>query len=93
VAGEEQEQRRAADPWEDVLSDLLDTDDDAIAVEDIWKKLGVEANNRDNRHADRVAAIMQRHGFTVKAKIRRGGPPAKYWLRGAAAAANAAGRS
>lgn len=82
AAGEHQEQRRAADPWEDLLEDLLD-EADAVSVDDIWHRLGVEASCRDNRHADRVAAILQRHGFTTKRKYRgaTGAKPSWHWLR------------
>jgi hypothetical protein len=81
AAGDQQEQRRAADPWEDALESLLETDEDAIAVDAIWKELGVEARCQDNGQAGRVAAIMQRHGFTEKKKFRRNGKPAWHWLR------------
>ncbi|MBA3890516.1 MAG: DUF3854 domain-containing protein [Gemmatimonadaceae bacterium] len=83
-AGEHQEQRRAGDPWEEILEPLLDTDDDAVSVDDIWDALKLEASYRDNRAADRVAAIAQRYEFVAKRKCRRGGPPRYYWVRGRA---------
>jgi predicted P-loop ATPase len=83
AAGEHQEQRRAADPWEDVLEPLLDAGDDAIRVDAVWGALGVEARWQDNRHADRVAAILQRHGYTSKRKFRpaTGASPVMHWIR------------
>ena len=82
IAGAHQEDRRAVDPWEDLLEPLFDDDDRAISVEVIWNALGVEANARDNRHADRVAGIVQRHGFTRKAKFRSAtGKPTWHWVR------------
>ena len=83
AAGAHQEQRRAADPWEELLEPLLDDDEDHVAVTAIWTALGVEANVRDNRHADRVAAIVQRFGFTEKRKFRpeQGGKPTWHWVR------------
>jgi predicted P-loop ATPase len=70
TAAVEQEARRAVDPWEDELGPLLEgngiTRVTTIAVEAIWEKLGVAANQRDNRDADRVAAIMERLGFVKK---------------------------
>ena len=82
AAGEQQEQRRAADPWEDVLEPLLDGDEDVIAADAVWAALGVQASCRDNRHADRVSAILQRHGWE-KRKVRAmtGARPAWHWVR------------
>ena len=63
----EQEARRAVDPWEELIEAKLGEKGiitvTRIAASDIWSALGVEANQRDNRHADRVAAIMERAGF------------------------------
>jgi predicted P-loop ATPase len=92
AAGQQQEQRRAADPWEDDIEELLEDPDvveldgvpaDAVSIGAIWARLGVEANHRDHRHADRVAAIVQRHRFTLKKKFRArtGGKPSWHWLR------------
>lgn len=85
AAVEEQEQRRAADPWEALLEPILEGDGiavvDRVSVSAIWDTLKLEANALDNRHADRVAAIVQRHGFTRKQKIRVDGKPAWCWVR------------
>jgi predicted P-loop ATPase len=80
-----QEDRRAADPWEPILEPLL-VGDGLVAVEHVvvgavWAALKLEANHLDNRHADRVAAIVQRHGFTGKRKIRVGGKSVWCWVR------------
>jgi predicted P-loop ATPase len=83
AAGEQQERRRAEDPWEPILEPLLDGDGmvdvEHVAVEAIWDKLKVEANHRDNRHADRVAAIVQRYGFTAKIRKRVDGGDPIWW--------------
>jgi predicted P-loop ATPase len=82
AAGAQQEQRRANDPWEEILEPLLNTEEDAIAAAAIWNALGVEAKHQDNRHSDRVRAILQRHGFTTKERVRRGGKlPVWHWMR------------
>ena len=66
TAAEEQEARRVWDAWEEIIEPILS--DGIVRVAriqsiDIWQKLGVEANLRDNRQADRVAAIMERNGY------------------------------
>jgi hypothetical protein len=74
LAAAEQEARRAVDPWEDIIEPLVGdgmTRIERIAAAEIWHALGLEANLRDNRHADRVAAIMERQGFE-KAKNSHG---------------------
>ena len=79
----EQEARRAVDPWEDVIEPLLSDGIvrvTEIAAADIWDALGVEANQRDNRHADRVAAIMERFGFE---KTQKANGDRVWRLRGA----------
>jgi predicted P-loop ATPase len=80
-----QEDRRAADPWEEILEPLLCgegiTPVDLVVVGAIWEALKVEANHRNNQHADRVAAIVQRYGFTAKQKRRVGGRPVLCWVR------------
>jgi predicted P-loop ATPase len=84
-AAVEQEARRAADPWEEVLAPLFEGDGvviiDKVPVNVIWKTLGLEANCRDNHHADRVTAIAQRYGFQAKKKCRYHGEPADCWVR------------
>ncbi len=87
AAGVQQEDRRAADPWEPILEPLLEGGGivavEHVAVDAIWAALKLEANALDNRHADRVAGILQRHGFTRKQKRRLGGdPPRWFWTRG-----------
>lgn len=85
AAGDEQEQRRATDPWEEILEPLLEgqgiVDVTCVAVSAIWDALKLEANHRDNRHADRIAAILQRHGFTTKSRMRVDGKPTLCWLK------------
>jgi Virulence-associated protein E/Bifunctional DNA primase/polymerase, N-terminal/Primase C terminal 1 (PriCT-1) len=81
-AAAEQEARRAGDPWEDVIDPLLGDGIgrvEQIAATEIWDALGLAANQRDNRQADRVAAILERRGFE-KTKNSAG---RMVWRRGA----------
>ncbi len=84
-AGLHQDDRRAIDPWESILEPLLEGDGlvavEHVTVEAIWQTLKLEANHRDNRHGDRVAAILQRYGFTRKDRVRIDGKPTRRWLR------------
>jgi predicted P-loop ATPase len=62
----EQEARRAVDPWEELIEARLSdgiTQVTKIPAAELWRVLGIEANQQDNRHADRVAAIMERFGY------------------------------
>ncbi len=86
-AAEHQEDRRAADPWEEILEPLLEGDGivtvEHVPVSAIWTELNLEGKHRDNRYADRIAAIVQRYGFTKKKPIRvDGGKPQLCWLKG-----------
>jgi predicted P-loop ATPase len=85
VASEAQEARRATDPWEAILEPLLDGDDlvrtTRVTVADIWEALKLEASHLDNRHADRVAAILQRYGYSEKKRLRVNGTPMRCWVR------------
>jgi predicted P-loop ATPase len=85
AAAAEQEERRAADPWEPILEPLLDGDGitrvEHVAVSAIWAALKLEANHLVNQHADRVTAIVQRHGFVRKHRIRVAGKPELCWIR------------
>jgi len=89
AAGHEQEQRRASDPWEEVLEPIFTAADafgdlvKEVPVAAIWTALAFEANRLDNGHADRVNAIAQRYGFMAKrlARIPKGAPPRRYWLK------------
>ena len=82
-----QENRRAADPWEVLLEPLLEGDGvvavEHVAVAGIWDALKLEGRHLDNRHADRVAAIVQRYGFTHKRRKRVNGKPELCWVRSA----------
>lgn len=83
-AAQHQEQRRAEDPWEDVLAPVFDGDGfvrpEIVLAAAVWDALGLAANFRDNRHADRVAAIAARAGF-MRRKTRINGKPTWHWAR------------
>lgn len=86
LAARAQEDRRASDPWEPLLEPLFEGDGIAtvehVMVSAIWDALKFDdARYMDNRHADRVTAILQRHGFTKKLKRRIGGKPVWCWVR------------
>lgn len=85
LAEAEQEDRRAGDPWEDVLDHIFEGDGivvvDYVPVASVWAALKLEANHLDNKHADRVAAIAQRYGFIKKRRLRVGGKPTLCWVR------------
>jgi predicted P-loop ATPase len=87
-AGQEQEDRRAMDPWEPILEPLFTgngfSDPALIPVETIWKTLDCEASMLNNTHADRVEAIAQRFGFK-KARRYIDGVQRRYWIRVTAA--------
>jgi predicted P-loop ATPase len=72
AATREQAKREAPDPWEEGLSDYFDLETvNCLPVQYIWGALGsATANNRNNDHANRIAAVMQRYGFTVRKKLR-----------------------
>lgn len=63
-----QEERRAIHPWEELLTadPSLDLTADTVIVKEIWRLLGVMASQRNNSHAQVVAEIMQRHGYSRK---------------------------
>jgi predicted P-loop ATPase len=86
AAAAAQEERRAIDPWEVVLEPLLAGDGlttvEHVPVNAIWAALKFEdAKHLDNRHAARVDAIVQRHGFTTKKRVRIAGKPEWCWVR------------
>jgi len=68
AAAAEQEQRRLADPWEELLEPFLEGD--TVSAVDIWQALGSQASQRDNRAAERVTRILQRNGYVIKKRIR-----------------------
>ena len=81
TAAVEQEARRAPDPWEDVIEPLLSPAvgyEAKIALADVWKALGVEANRCSNTDADRVAAIMERRGYWKSPKDSAG---YRFWVK------------
>ncbi len=71
VAAEVQEQFRRKHPWEALIEDKVDLTKAAVRVSVLWSVVGVNDTARhDNRNADVIAAVMRRHGFYVKKKIR-----------------------
>lgn len=69
VAAAEQEERRSDDPWEETI-EMMINEQDIVPVEPLWAALGmINANIRNNQHAQRVSDIMERYGFVAKRKI------------------------
>jgi predicted P-loop ATPase len=83
AAGEEQERRRASDPWEPVLEPLFEGRN-VVPVREVWDALGLETSWRDNRHAARVDQIVGRLGYQ-KRKVRLDAKPVLCWCLDAAA--------
>lgn len=69
AAGEQQEARRQVDPWEEMLDDQIDFEQEALLVEDLWSALGDAARLRKNSDAERLSRICQRRGFDRKKKV------------------------
>lgn len=69
-AGEQQEQRREVDAWEQVITTALaDIETSAsgrrqVAAGLLWDLVGVTMDRRDRQGAKRLSEIMQRLGFT-----------------------------
>lgn len=69
VAAVEQEERRSDDPWEDLIQQVIN-DQDVVPTEPLWAALGmINANIRNNNHAQRVSDIMERNGFVAKRRV------------------------
>jgi hypothetical protein len=68
VAAVEQEARRAIDPWEELLDDAIDFDQEAVAVSELWVALGEAGRYYKRNDAERLARIMQRRRFTRRKK-------------------------
>jgi predicted P-loop ATPase len=69
AATNEQEARRQIDPWEERIQDQLELDRDAITVEELWGAIGEAGRFMKRNDAERLAQIMQRHGYTRKKKV------------------------
>jgi hypothetical protein len=70
AAGDEQDARRAVDPFEDLLEECgIDFSCEVLFVEDLWNALGYAASFRKKNDAERLAQIVQRHGFTRRKKV------------------------
>jgi predicted P-loop ATPase len=67
AAEREQQHRELHDPWYELLSNEITSDQ--IEAQAVWMLLGKNADQRNNRDAERVAAVMQKLGFTSKQKL------------------------
>jgi hypothetical protein len=70
-ATEEQEQRRAVDPWETILSEYLKSGDEVRTVDLLTNPLGIESARMTRGDESRVAECLKRLGF--KRMIKRDG--------------------
>ena len=68
AAGEEQEARLIADPWQEILAPLLEGKKGCVLTSTLWAKLKVESDRQDGNLGQRLAAIMTKLGFK---RVRR----------------------
>lgn len=89
VAGEEQEERREVDAWENLIVDMLHNvqpgldERRRVVTDHIWDVLGIETARRDRHGAIRIAEIMQRLGY-APTTIRKASEPVKRGYLGPA---------
>lgn len=81
AAAKEQEQRRLIVPYEEVISDNLDTSMLRVPANLIWELIGKSVDRRDNRDAIAIASVMQSLGYVrkVKRRLEKGGNPQWVW--------------
>jgi len=89
VAAAEQEQRHAADPWEEVLAEVFEDHAGKVLSHDVWRELKLSTDRRLPEHKARLGAVMRRLGFKYtnirddRSKVRPGytrGEPPFDWL-------------
>jgi predicted P-loop ATPase len=90
TAAEEQEERREADPWEDVLRSVQGSIAEAgqervLSIELLSVELGIPRDRQSNNDAKRVGEVMRMLGWKGPKQMRLNGRAGKgYWrpLRG-----------
>lgn len=81
-AAKQQDRRRTADPWEDIIERAFGEEYQRLTSMDIWQCLGIASDRQDSRAAKRVATAMQRLGFRKQAVRDDKDKVVKGWARG-----------
>lgn len=68
AAGEEQEKRRMADDWEDLLYEMAEGVE-WIPATVVWERVGLKPFQISPTHSNRISEIMQRFGFAKKMRL------------------------
>lgn len=82
AAGEEQESRRVADPWEELISERLGADEGRVLSSHLWDVVAVTPDRRSQDDNARLGAIMQRLGFRRQTIRDAGGEVRRGYTRG-----------
>jgi hypothetical protein len=85
-AGKLQESRRTIDPWEDKIDALVaglpsDSDKQRVDPEEVWSSLGISLDRRSTQDGERIAALLERHGFRRMSVRGKDGKVMKGWGR------------
>lgn len=76
LAGDEQDQRRVVDPWEEAIAQAIGEQEGKIATAEIWRIVGIEdVGRRKQADNERIGRVTQRLGFErtrlrIKAKLQ-----------------------
>jgi predicted P-loop ATPase len=85
VAGEEQDQRREADPWEDVLREVrgvIDNGEERILSQKLFSFIGITADRQNGTEAKRIGDVMRNLGWRGPKLMRVGGNPGRgFWRK------------
>lgn len=83
LAAKEQEARRVADPWEEILGPLLADVNGKLDKSDVWSLLGMAHAEAKPADQSRLAAVMQRLGWSHGGQRRRDKKKPYCWIKGA----------
>ncbi len=72
AAAEEQENRLAEDPWEEIFQSVFSHRGE-VEADELWTALELPKDRRDQHHNVRLGLVMKRLGFEKK-RLRRGDP-------------------
>lgn len=82
MAGMQQERRRTADPWEEILARHFDGKFYRMPPDEVWERLNIPIERRDSRAQYRVTHIMQLLGFRRCTVVDDKGKRVKGWAKG-----------
>jgi predicted P-loop ATPase len=80
-AAREQEERRAEEPWVQVLGEALHGIEGKLRTEDAWRIVGVASERREQIHCERLGTSMRELGWERKQR-RFGGDPEWAYVKG-----------